>query len=203
MVDLCLFKNCLLLLCAAGLDTHCVSTVQTSSSEVSQHSLWKVWDHPWIWDTTSFLKKMSEAACFWLNSLLARKVAIASWGQREGCLKQMWAQCQSVTWGCLSSKRRGELCPLQLEMEHNPGSKAGIWVYKDSFKCLELQQCCKVPGHMEVWREGRMQTSRVWGSEGNEKCASRLSGLSVGGYGRWDEAVPGEGIWLNAQPHQL
>lgn len=36
-----------------------------------------------------------------------------------------------------------------------------------------------------------------------KKCASRLSGLSVGGYGRWDEAVPGEGIWLNAQLHQL
>ena len=54
-------------------------------------------------------------------------------------------------------------------------------------------------GRMEVWRKQRMGTAGVWDLEGDGKGAFGLSGLSAGGYGRWDKAVPGKGTCLNAQ----
>lgn len=49
-----------------------------------------------------------------------------------------------------------------------------------------------MPGHVD--EKGENGTSGAWGLEGSEKCAFRLSGLSVGSCGRWDEAVQENGF---------
>lgn len=186
MGSIYLFKNCLLLLCARGtswgLDTHCVSVVQTSSSGLSQHS-WSCGRCGITPGSGTLLlseRKRSKLRAFgWtLLSKGARKVALASWGEEEGSLEQMWTWYWSVTWGCLSSKGRGDLCPLE------SGARSTVQAVKQGFEWITIVSNawnCKVPGHMEVWRKGRLGTSGVWDSEGKQKMGLQDQGTECEG----------------------